>query len=306
MPKMDSVKSLSIFGGNYLDILDRGVYVGLQLNPSNRNGDCRMAGKKASINEASKLDEGSGDDGRQRSRIGFPYMPLDDVVTMAQAIHAHVGMNECDADQLAAWTDQSPKSSSFRNQFYAGRTFGILEGQGEKHRLTELGRIIVDPSRLREGKAKAFLTVPLYKAIFEKNKGGVLPPAAALEREMVGLGVSEKQKERARQVFERSAEQAGFFEHGKNKLVMPGVASSGHHRKGDEHKPAGGGGGGGGAAGGGGPDDPLIAALIQKLPAAGTDWSTDERVAWLQLMIMGFQVAYGPKDQISVKKEAAN
>jgi hypothetical protein len=51
----------------------------------------------------------------------------------------------------------------------------------------------------------------------------------------------------------------------------------------------------------------LISALIQKLPpAAGSDWSADERVAWLQLMIMGFQVGYGPKEQISVKKEAAN
>lgn len=264
-----------------------------------------MAGKKASLNEASKLDNGDGEDGRQRSKISFPYTPLDDAVTMAQAIHAHVGMNDCDDDQLAAWTDQSPKSSSFRNQFYAGRTFGILAGQGNTHRLTELGRIVVDPSRLREGKSRAFLTVPLYKAIFDKNKGGVLPPAAALEREMVALGVSEKQKGRARQVFERSAEQAGFFEHGKNKLVMPGVASGSHHRKGEEIKPLGGG-GGGGVGGGAGADDPLIAALIQKLPPAGTDWSTDERVAWLQLMIMGFQVAYGPKEQITVNKEAAN
>jgi len=159
---------------------------------------------------------------------------------------------------------------------------------------------------LREGKARAFLAVPLYKAIFDKNKGGILPPAAALEREMVGLGVSEKQKGRARQVFERSAEQAGFFEHGKNKLVMPGVASGSHHRKGDDIKPPGGGGGAGSGGGGAGADDPLIAALIQNLPPAGTDWSTDERVAWLQLMIMGFQVAYGPKEQISVNKEAAN
>jgi len=30
------------------------------------------------------------------------------------------------------------------------------------------------------------------------------------------------------------------------------------------------------------------------------------RIAWLQLMIMGFQVAYGPKEQITVNKEAAN
>ena len=51
---------------------------------------------------------------------------------------------------------------------------------------------------------------PLYKAIYDKYRGrGVLPSqAAALEREMVGLGVSDKVN-RARQTFERSAEQAG-------------------------------------------------------------------------------------------------
>ena len=69
-----------------------------------------------------------------------------------------------------------------------------------------------------------FLNVPLYKAIFDKYKGGVLPPQAALERDIIGLGVAEKQTGRARQVFERSAEQANFVEHGKDRLVMPAVA----------------------------------------------------------------------------------
>jgi hypothetical protein len=41
--------------------------------------------------------------------------------------------------------------------------------------------------------------------VFEKYQGGVLPPAAALERDFVALGVMEKQKERARQILERSA-----------------------------------------------------------------------------------------------------
>jgi hypothetical protein len=38
---------------------------------------------------------------------------------------------------------------------------------------------------------------------------------------MVGLGVSDKVKDPARQTFERSAEQAGFFAHRRNRLVMP-------------------------------------------------------------------------------------
>jgi hypothetical protein len=84
--------------------------------------------------------------------------------------------------------------------------------------------MIVDPSQAREGKARAFLNVPLYKAVYEKYRGGVLPPAAAFERDIAGLGVAEKQKDKARQVFGRSASQAGFSEAGKSKLVMPAFA----------------------------------------------------------------------------------
>jgi hypothetical protein len=121
-------------------------------------------------------------------------------------------LGECDDDQLAAWLKQSPKASTFRVQVYTARTFGILEGDGAKHKLTELGRVIVDPNQTLEGRARSFLTVPLYKAGFEKYKGGVLPPAAALERDFVALGVAEKQKERARKILERSADQAGFVD----------------------------------------------------------------------------------------------
>jgi hypothetical protein len=59
-------------------------------------------------------------------------------------------------------------------------------------------------AREREARARAFLKVPLYSAIFERYNGSVLAPAAALERELVGLVVAEKQTGRARQVFERS------------------------------------------------------------------------------------------------------
>lgn len=86
---------------------------------------------------------------------------------------------------------------------------------------------------------------------------------------MVALGVAEKTKDRARQLFERSAEHAGFFAHGRNRLVMPGVAIKEEipvDQKDDQNGQNGNVGGGGGGAGG---KDPLIAALIQKLPKAG-------------------------------------
>ena len=46
----------------------------------------------------------------------------------------------------------------------------------------------------------------------------------------------------------------------------------------------------------------LLGELIQKLPAPGTDWSADERVAWLQLMLPAVQKNKSPLS----KKEAAN
>lgn len=39
--------------------------------------------------------------------------------------------------------------------------------------------------------------------------------------------------------------------------------------------------------------DPLIAALIAKLPASGTDWPVDRQKAWLRLMANALSTNYG-------------
>ena len=163
-------------------------------------------------------------DGRQRSSIGIPYNHLGDAIEVAKSIHDNAGTGDCDDVQLSAWMNMSPKSSGYRVQLSASRMFGLVETTASRHKLTPLGRSIVDPQQERAARTNAFLSLPLYKVLYDNYKGGVLPPAAALERDMVALGVAEKQTGRARQVFERSAEQANFFEHGKNRLVMPAVA----------------------------------------------------------------------------------
>lgn len=239
---------------------------------------------------------------RQRSTIGFPYMDLESAIKMAEAIHNNVGHGECADDQLAAWTNQSGKSSTFRVQVYASRTYGILDGEASRHRLSELGRKIVDPSQARAAKVDAFFNVPLYDAIFTKYKGGTLPPAAALEREIVSLGVSDKQKDRARQVFERSAEQAGFFEHGRSRLVQPGIGPRKDEDGGKTPPPPPPPPPGGGS--GGGTGDALLDALISKLPSSGTEWGVEERISWLGLMAMGFQITYGVVPNIEIKKSS--
>jgi hypothetical protein len=38
--------------------------------------------------------------------------------------------------------------------------------------------------------------------------------------------------------------------------------------------------------------DPLLAALIEKLPAGGSEWSTEDRQSWISMMEMAFNVVY--------------
>ncbi|MBH5388678.1 hypothetical protein [Bradyrhizobium diversitatis] len=253
-----------------------------------------MNGENVASAEAAKAKPG---DARQRSTIGFPYMPLKDAVELVEAIHGNVGLGECDDDQLAAWSGQSTKSSGFRVQISSARQFGLITSDAAgRYRLTDLGRMIVDPNQAREAKALAFLNVPLYKGIFEKYRGGVLPSqAAALEREMVGMGVSDKVKDRARQTFERSAEQAGYFEHGKNRLVMPAVSTVRDAPAPEPEEPKGGGGGNGGGLPPSGVD-PIIQGLLVRLPPSGSVWAEAERNLWLELLKGSFQLIYKDKD----------
>ncbi len=259
-----------------------------------------MTGQDEATVNAAKGASGS----RQRSTIAFPYMDLKASIDLTDAIFRNVAAGECDDAQLAAWSGQSSKSSTFRVQVYAARTFGILTGEGSRHKLTDLGLCIVDAQRSREAKVRAFLNVPLYSALFEKFKSGQLPPAAALEREIVGLGVAPKQKDRARQVFERAAEQAGFFAHGRDRLIQPGIAGGVSSPSPDKGGNGGGGGSGGSGGSGGGngnggngqglTGDPLIDALVAKLPKVGGTFTEAQRTAWISLMKTAFDVAYQP------------
>lgn len=245
---------------------------------------------------------------RERSAIGFPYQDLDEALAAARAIYDHVGTGVCEEAQLAAWLGLSSTSSGFRVRITTARLFGLIDGGGNSLRCTDLGVRAVDPKQARAAKVEAFLRVPLYSALYERFKAGALPPITALEREIVSLGVAEKQKDRARQIFQRSAEQAGFFERGKDRLVKPGVAPTlNESGRGDEGESAPGENG----RGGGGSDDvvhldPLVNALIQKLPPSGTQWGTDERVMWLQMLAMAFQMTYGSDAAIHIKKVASS
>jgi hypothetical protein len=237
---------------------------------------------------------------RQRSAIPFAYIDLPGVMEVAVAIQQHVGSGDCDEHQLSAWLKKSQKSSGFRSMWSTARLFGLIEAENGRFRLSPLGRKAVDPAQERDAKIKAFLTVPLYNKLFENYKGVALPPPTALERELVQIGVAEKQKHTARLVLERSAQYAGFFEHGRDRLVMPGVAPDGRREppradESERHLD-------GGAGGGGGPPPrhPLIEGMFQSLPANGQPWTLDEAADWLHAAAYNLRFAYKLKGKFTI------
>lgn len=257
------------------------------------------------ISAASKASGGSSSDKqkRERSTIEFPYGDLEDALRVVNAIHTNAGLSAT-TDQLAAYMKQPATSGTFRLRTAAAAVFGLTTNERGSVTLTPLGRKAVDPAQSRQAKAEAFLTVPLYKAIFEQFRGHMLPPAAALEREMAKLGVSAKQTNKARQAFERSAQQAGFFAHGTDRLVIPaGASDKPATLKGDEkpaHTPQMG--GNGGSSDGGGEYHPFIQGLLQKLPPAETNWDDAERVKWLDAAVRIFDLMYqGGTGSVSVE-----
>lgn len=240
-----------------------------------------MTGEKVAFEKKAEEKEG-----RERSKIDWPYGDLEDAEQLAKAVHDNAGTS-CTVEQLAGFMNQAATGGGFRVRITTAKIFGLIENPRGQIVLTEIGKRVVDPMRERGARIDAFMKVPLYSAIFNKFKGNVLPPRAALQREMQTLGVVETQVDRARQAFERSAERAGFFAHGRDRLVWPVVKEGETDEKPKEEssKPSGG-------SGDGGKYDPLIQGLLNRLPPPGTDWGVDERATWARALFVNFELVY--------------
>jgi hypothetical protein len=257
-----------------------------------------------------EVEDQGGDGERERSTIAFPYADLDNATRVAKAVH-QVGGTACQLAQLGAQLDVKITGGGFRLMLAAARVFGLITITQGNVQLTVLGQRINDPTQEKTAKAEAFLTVALYRAIYDRVKGagGTLPPNAGLENEMVSLGVSKKVVDRARQVFQRSASQAGFFAFGQDRLILPVTGPGGSeqrkpHEKPDDatrkkH---------GGADDDGGGRHPFIAGLLKELPAEGAEWTTEERRKWLQAAAMIFDLIYkngGSGKALKIEVESA-
>ena len=126
-----------------------------------------------------------------------------------------------------------------------------------------------------------------------------MPPPPAIERQVTELGVSPKQKERARQTFMKSAQYAGFIDASTGRFVKPGVATRDDPppEKHDNEKKR-----DNGSDGGGPPDlHPFVQGLLKELPKAGAVWPEEQRKLWLDTAASIFKMIYKSADAESGK-----
>ena len=119
---------------------------------------------------------------------------------------------------------------------------------------------------------------------------------------MLALGVSSKQLGKARQVFDRSARQAGFYWAGIERLTLPVSKGKPESRPIEVAPPPatlslGGGGGGGDGKG----YHPFIEGLLRTFPPIDQDWPVRDRAKWLKLAANAFDVLYKGDGEIEIK-----
>lgn len=256
------------------------------------------------LEELEQAQEQEADSGREQSTIVFPYDDLDAAITVAHGVHARGG--RCAPDELAAELGYSGVANgAFRLRVATARIFGLIATARQNVELAAIGRRVVDPQQEAAARSDAFLAVPLYRRMYDDFRGTTLPPLPGIERRFAELGVSSKQTDKARQVFHRSAQQAGFFNSGTDRLVAPTTTPN---------EPTGLKGivlGGKTNEGGGPPPPPelhpLITGLVKELPEPGTVWDEDGRAQWLATAkaVLGLIYKTAPR-QISAPQPHGN
>jgi hypothetical protein len=226
---------------------------------------------------------------------------------VAEPIHTRGG-GVCDIDQLAAWLGyKSTSSGTFASRLSSARYFGLIGNtKGGRVAITDRARAILAPVMQDDainGRAEAFLSVPLYKMVFDRFRGTTLPPDVGLanlfEQEYKILA---ERKQQAVRVFKDSATQAGFFQSASDRLIRPAATAvstptpaATEIKREDSPAPErprrfGGGGDGTGI-------NPSILGLLQQLPQPDAPWSAAEQKSFLDAFTAVVKFIYPVKGE---------
>lgn len=194
-------------------------------------------------------------DSRGRSGTAFPAYSLPDSIAVAKVIYDRGG-GQATKEHLAAFLGyKSTNNGAFLSRVGAAKLFGLIESSGDTLRLTQLGQRVLMPESsedLRQALVDAFLTVPLFKRVYEEYRGKDLPEGLGLKNALrLKFQILPGRIDLAYRTLFDSAETAGFFEvrGSKTQLIIPITKapskSQDEQQNGDEESRSFKGGGGG-------------------------------------------------------------
>ncbi|CUJ56263.1 hypothetical protein HMPREF3069_09860 [Achromobacter xylosoxidans] len=163
---------------------------------------------------------------KQRSGVSFPYFSLDKSIDVPRVIHDKAG-GRCGRGQLAGLLNyKGIKNGGFLTRISAAKMFGLIEESGDSITLTDRARKILSPvfpAEAQQAKLDAFMSVELYRKVFENFDGHTLPSADGLSNLfLTQYKIVPNQVGTALRNLMDSAESAGLFQvGGKSKLILP-------------------------------------------------------------------------------------
>lgn len=246
---------------------------------------------------------------KPHSEIASPYYNLDKAIELAQTMFAEAG-GTCDRAQLAGLLKYSGvKNGGFLSRVSSAKMFGVIEENAERLTLTERAKQILSPvlpTDAERAKVEAFLSVELFKKIYEQFKGQTLPTDVGLKNLLrTQYGIIEDRIVPTLRVMMDSAESSGLFKLAGNRSRMtlpilpsteatpaplPDIPKS-IQKSQDSYS------GGGGNGNGGGGIDPAFVGLLKNLPPAGSKLGPKRRKALTDAFTSTVNFLYPEEDE---------
>jgi len=268
---------------------------------------------------------------KPKSEIGFPYYTLEKSIEVARVLHERAG-GRCARPQLASMLGYSAvKNGGFLTRLSAAKMFGLVETLGESVALTERSKRILSPVRpsdAAQAKLDAYMSVELFRRVFDDFDGHTLPAEVGLSNKFENeYKIVPKQVVNALKVLYESANTAGLFDlHGnRSRMIRPIILSTASSITDEASEAATNrdqaqesqesatnelrrGGGGGGSDNAGDADapgfgratvHPALMGLIQNLPAIGSRLGPKRRAALIDAFKSTINFIY-PEDEEDV------
>jgi hypothetical protein len=222
------------------------------------------------------------------------------------------GGNLCSPEQLGGFLDyKSTAGGAFAQRVAAAKAFGFIETNQGKYRITPRGEIALSPvypGDRERALRDAFLSVPVFRRVYEAHKGRSLPQGLGMQnymRQTFGIPPGKVLASAVRTLM-ACAQQAGFFAATSGQqthLIEPTIGDVNAPRDPEpvQSLPNESGGGSGGSGHGGGRTGmgahgpvsrgTLLDGVWELLPDADT-WTEDLMVDWRDMLEMAIRVRY--------------